>query len=96
MSYYVLILQLYFYRFLELCVLGFSCLFYRYLCEFSYYTSLCVSGQSSLFVHVPEMGKPYLPEQTAQGICEIIRLAVAQINDKSCDCSEVVSNSIVS
>lgn len=42
------------------------------------------------------MGKPYLPEQTAQGICEIIRLAVAQINDKSCDCSEVVSNSIVS
>lgn len=52
-----------------------------YLCEFSYYTSLCVNGQRSLFVHVPEIGKPYLPHQTAQGICEIIRLAVRQIID---------------
>lgn len=51
-----------------------------YLCEFSYYTSLCLNEQNSLFVHVPDIGKPYLPKETAQGLCEIIRLAVAQIN----------------
>lgn len=56
----------------------------RYLCEFSYYTSLCLNGQNSLFVHVPDLGKPYKPEETARGICEIIRLAVAQIRDGSC------------
>ncbi|XP_034246064.1 pyroglutamyl-peptidase 1 [Thrips palmi] len=66
-----------------------------YLCEFSYYTSLCVNGQSSLFVHVPDIGKPYFPEQTAQGICEIIRLAVAQINENNCDnCKDVINNII--
>ncbi|KAK3912351.1 Pyroglutamyl-peptidase 1 [Frankliniella fusca] len=52
-----------------------------YLCEFTYYTSLCLNEQNSLFVHVPDIDKPYKPQETAQGLCAIIRLALAQIKD---------------
>lgn len=50
-----------------------------YLCEFTYYTSLCLNKQNSLFVHIPDIGKPYTSEEAAKGLCAIIQLAVAQV-----------------
>ncbi|KAF4521079.1 hypothetical protein B566_EDAN012378 [Ephemera danica] len=40
----------------------------RYLCEYVYYTSLKMDRNRSLFIHVPEIGKPYTAQELAKGI----------------------------
>ncbi|XP_075216897.1 pyroglutamyl-peptidase 1 isoform X2 [Lycorma delicatula] len=51
----------------------------RYLCEYTYYTSLSQDHSRCLFVHVPDLQKPYTSEQTALGLCRIIKLLVEQL-----------------
>ncbi|XP_024049988.1 pyroglutamyl-peptidase 1 isoform X2 [Terrapene carolina triunguis] len=44
----------------------------RYLCDFTYYTSLYQSHGRSAFVHVPPLGKPYTAEQLGRALQAII------------------------
>ncbi|XP_019465518.1 pyroglutamyl-peptidase 1, partial [Meleagris gallopavo] len=44
----------------------------RYLCDFTYYTSLYQSCGRSAFVHVPPLGKPYSAEQLGRALQAII------------------------
>ncbi|XP_038157861.1 pyroglutamyl-peptidase 1 [Cyprinodon tularosa] len=45
----------------------------RYLCDFTYYTSLYLSHGRSAFIHVPPLGKPYSGEELARALQAIIR-----------------------
>lgn len=40
----------------------------RYLCEFVYYKALHANRGEALFIHVPDIDKPYSSEETAQAI----------------------------
>lgn len=44
----------------------------RYLCDFTYYTSLYQSHGRSAFVHVPPLGKPYNADQLGRALQAII------------------------
>ncbi|XP_074979257.1 pyroglutamyl-peptidase 1 isoform X1 [Caretta caretta] len=44
----------------------------RYLCDFTYYTSLYQSHGRSAFVHVPPLGKPYTAAQLGRALQAII------------------------
>lgn len=44
----------------------------RYLCDFTYYTSLYQSHGRSAFVHVPPLGKPYSAVQLGRALRAII------------------------
>ncbi|XP_026312679.1 pyroglutamyl-peptidase 1 isoform X1 [Piliocolobus tephrosceles] len=44
----------------------------RYLCDFTYYTSLYQSHGRSAFVHVPPLGKPYNADQLGRALRAII------------------------
>ncbi|KAB5535807.1 hypothetical protein PHYPO_G00122160 [Pangasianodon hypophthalmus] len=44
----------------------------RYLCDYTYYTSLYLGKGRSAFVHVPPLGKPYSAEQLAQALRAVI------------------------
>ncbi|CAL8394295.1 unnamed protein product [Boreogadus saida] len=45
----------------------------RYLCDFTYYTSLYLSQGRSAFVHVPPIGKPYSGLDLGRALQAIIR-----------------------
>ncbi|MEQ2231867.1 Pyroglutamyl-peptidase 1 [Ilyodon furcidens] len=45
----------------------------RYLCDFTYYSSLYLSHGRSAFVHVPPLGKPYSGEELGRALQAIIR-----------------------
>ncbi|NWY44893.1 PGPI peptidase, partial [Sylvia atricapilla] len=55
-----------------LCLFFFFCVCSRYLCDFTYYTSLYQSRGRSAFVHVPPLGKPYSAEQLGRALQAII------------------------
>ncbi|XP_064424497.1 pyroglutamyl-peptidase 1 isoform X2 [Latimeria chalumnae] len=45
----------------------------RYLCDFTYYTSLYLSRGRCAFIHVPPLGKPYSGEQLGRALKAIIQ-----------------------
>lgn len=45
----------------------------RYLCDFTYYTSLYLSHGRSAFVHVPPIAKPYSGEDLGRALQAIIQ-----------------------
>lgn len=47
--------------------------FKRYLCDFTYYTSLYLSHGRSAFIHVPPLGKPYSRDDLGRALQAIIR-----------------------
>ena len=51
----------------------------RYLCEFTFYASLCINRSRVIFIHVPPVDKPYSTEQMAKCVRDIILLLVEQI-----------------
>ncbi|XP_075720724.1 pyroglutamyl-peptidase 1 isoform X1 [Rhinoderma darwinii] len=61
----------------------------RYLCDFTYYTSLYESHGKSVFIHVPPLGKPYTAAQLGralQTILQVILDMVEQSEDQiNCD-----------
>ena len=50
-----------------------------YLCDFIYYTSLHAQCAPVLFVHVPELGKPYTVRQLASALKNIIEVLLDEI-----------------
>ncbi|XP_068127296.1 pyroglutamyl-peptidase 1 isoform X2 [Hyperolius riggenbachi] len=46
----------------------------RYLCDFSYYTSLQQTQGKSVFIHVPPLGKPYSAEQLGHALQTVINI----------------------
>ncbi|XP_063221537.1 pyroglutamyl-peptidase 1 [Bacillus rossius redtenbacheri] len=60
----------------------------RYLCEYIYYTSLCINNLRCIFVHVPPLGKPYSAQELARALKEIIKVIVQnmdQFEGRRCD-----------
>lgn len=51
----------------------------RYLCDFIYYTSLHVSSAPVLFVHVPELNKPYTAEQLGLALKAIVEALLEEM-----------------
>ncbi|KAG8454653.1 hypothetical protein GDO86_001030 [Hymenochirus boettgeri] len=51
----------------------------RYLCDFTYYTSLYQSHGRSVFIHVPPLGKPYAATQLGLAIQMIIKVILDMI-----------------
>ncbi|XP_064197486.1 pyroglutamyl-peptidase 1-like [Anguilla rostrata] len=51
----------------------------RYLCDYTYYLSLHLSGGSSAFVHVPPLGKPYSGEQLGHALRAILLEMLEQL-----------------
>ena len=52
----------------------------RYLCDFIYYTSLHTNCAPVLFVHVPELGKPYTVNQLAHALKNIIEVLLSELD----------------
>lgn len=44
----------------------------RYLCDYTYYTSLFLGDGRSAFVHVPPLGKPYSAEDLARALRAVV------------------------
>lgn len=45
----------------------------RYLCDYTYYTSLYLGQGRSAFVHVPPLGKPYSSQELGRGLQAVIQ-----------------------
>uniref|UniRef100_A0AAV2KPD0 Pyroglutamyl-peptidase I n=1 Tax=Knipowitschia caucasica TaxID=637954 RepID=A0AAV2KPD0_KNICA len=54
----------------------------RYLCDFTYYTSLYVSRGRSAFVHVPPLGKPYDGEELGLALQTIVLSLLELLEDQ--------------
>ncbi len=52
----------------------------RYLCDFIYYTSLHTDKSPVVFVHVPELGKPYSASQLAHALRALIEMLLKELN----------------
>ena len=52
----------------------------RYLCDFTYYTSLSQKRAPVLFVHVPEIDKPYSGEQLSLALKHIVETLLDEMN----------------
>ncbi|XP_063770821.1 pyroglutamyl-peptidase 1 isoform X1 [Pseudophryne corroboree] len=52
----------------------------RYLCDFTYYTSLYKSHGKSVFIHVPPLGKPYTSEQLGQAVQAILKVILDMLD----------------
>ncbi|KAG8594437.1 hypothetical protein GDO81_001204 [Engystomops pustulosus] len=60
----------------------------RYLCDFTYYTSLYESHGKSVFIHVPPLGKPYTPAQLGRALQTILQVILDMEhsdNQNNCD-----------
>ena len=55
-------------------------LFFRYLCDFSYFVSLNINRFKSAFVHVPPLDNPYSGQELADGLEQVILSMLKQIN----------------
>ena len=53
----------------------------RYLCDFIYYTSLHLNKSPVVFVHVPELNKPYSADQLAVALKKIVEVLLDEMND---------------
>ena len=51
----------------------------QYLCDFVFYKSLHATNGRSLFIHVPEDGKPYTIQQMTKGIKIILKNIIKQL-----------------
>uniref|UniRef100_UPI00398EC850 pyroglutamyl-peptidase 1 n=1 Tax=Pristiophorus japonicus TaxID=55135 RepID=UPI00398EC850 len=55
----------------------------RYLCDFTYYTSLHQSQGRAVFIHVPPLGKPYTAEQLGRALQTIIGVMLGELHRPS-------------
>lgn len=54
----------------------------RYLCDFTYYTSLEIDRRRCVFIHVPELNKPFSAQQLAELLKEAIKYLLQNIREK--------------
>lgn len=52
----------------------------RYVCEYTYYTSLSVDSSRTLFVHVPEL-VDYSAAETARALEHLLDLCLQQLRE---------------
>ncbi|KAM3866007.1 pyroglutamyl-peptidase 1 [Diretmus argenteus] len=52
----------------------------RYLCDYTYYTSLYLGQGRSAFVHVPPLGKPYSSQDLGRALQVIVREMLEQLD----------------
>ncbi|KAG7214593.1 hypothetical protein INR49_010484 [Caranx melampygus] len=45
----------------------------RYLCDYTYYTSLYLGQGRSAFIHVPPLGKPYSSQDLARSLQAVVQ-----------------------
>lgn len=55
----------------------------RYLCDFSYYTSLHINSDRAAFIHVPPLDQPFTLQQITQGLQESVKAMLGQLDIKS-------------
>ncbi|KAM9330572.1 pyroglutamyl-peptidase 1 [Gastrophryne carolinensis] len=53
----------------------------RYLCDFTYYTSLQKSQGKSVFIHVPPLGKPYTATQLGHALQTILIIILDMLDN---------------
>ena len=53
----------------------------RYLCDFIYYTSLHLNSSPVVFVHVPELNKPYSAEQLTAALKTIVEVLLEELTN---------------
>ncbi|KAK3604440.1 hypothetical protein CHS0354_013840 [Potamilus streckersoni] len=54
----------------------------RYLCDFSYFTSLHINKHRTAFIHVPPLDQPYTVQELAEGLKVAITAMLKQIEEK--------------
>ncbi|KAK7116642.1 pyroglutamyl-peptidase 1-like [Littorina saxatilis] len=54
----------------------------RYLCDFSYFSSLHISDRNAAFIHVPPLDMPYTASQLAEGLRVAINKMIEQVADR--------------
>lgn len=54
----------------------------RYLCDFSFYTSLSIDRSRSAFIHVPPLGQPYSEDQLGDGLAIAVSAMLKQLTDQ--------------
>jgi len=52
----------------------------RYLCEFTFYASLCRDRKRVIFVHVPPLGEPYTARELGHALRSVIISMLKQLN----------------
>ncbi|KAI1883059.1 hypothetical protein AGOR_G00241350 [Albula goreensis] len=61
----------------------------RYLCDYTYYTSLNLSRGHAAFIHVPPLGKPYSAEELGRALrailLEMLEVLSQSQGNKHCD-----------
>lgn len=72
------------------CVSDFT---HRYLCDFSFYTSLSIDRSRSAFIHVPPLGQPYSEDQLGDGLAIAVSAMLKQLTDQKSSWSTVASES---
>ncbi|XP_028328958.1 pyroglutamyl-peptidase 1-like [Gouania willdenowi] len=53
----------------------------RYLCDYTYYTSLYLGQGRSAFIHVPPLGKPYSSQELGRGLQAVIQEMLKQLKE---------------
>ncbi|KAL8625442.1 hypothetical protein ACOMHN_018587 [Nucella lapillus] len=51
----------------------------RYLCEFSYFSSLHINHRNTAFIHVPPLDSPYTAAQLVEGLRKAINEMIQQV-----------------
>ncbi|KAK7944618.1 hypothetical protein WMY93_000346 [Mugilogobius chulae] len=55
----------------------------RYLCDYTYYTSLFVGNGRAAFIHVPPLGKPYSSEELGRALQTVIAEMLRQLEGEN-------------
>ena len=59
--------------------------YFRYVCEFTYFTSLNIDNSRTAFIHVPVLNKPYSAVDLAEGIKAILRVLIEKLRTQQQD-----------
>lgn len=54
-------------------------IYFRYLCEFTYFMSLNIDNLRTIFIHVPMLNKPYSAADLAEGIKTVLRVLIQEL-----------------
>jgi pyroglutamyl-peptidase len=60
-------------------------IYFRYLCEFTYFTSLNIDNLRTIFIHVPMLNKPYSAADLAEGIKTVLRVLIQELRARNQD-----------